>query len=98
MTGLKRHADRIWHVHFKDHDPKVAVQSRQEGWGGVESVGHGLFCELGKGDIEFPAILAQLKAMDYGGWIVVEQDVLPGMGSPRDSAMRNREYIRSIGL
>jgi inosose dehydratase len=98
LAGLKRHADRVWHVHFKDHDPAVAARSRREDWGGVESVGHGLFCELGKGDIDFPAILAELRAMNYGGWIVVEQDVLPGMGSPKESAARNREYLRSIGL
>jgi inosose dehydratase len=98
LSGLKRHADRIWHVHFKDHDPAVAARSRQEGWDGVTSVGHGLFCELGKGDVDFPAILAQLRAMNYGGWIVVEQDVLPGMGSPKESAARNRAYLRSIGL
>jgi inosose dehydratase len=32
------------------------------------------------------------------GWIVVEQDVLPGMGTPKESAQRNREYLKSIGL
>lgn len=98
LTGLRLHADRIWHVHFKDHDPAVAARSRAEGWDGVTSVGHGLFCELGKGDIDFPAILAELRAMGYSGWIVVEQDVLPGMGSPKESAGRNREYLQGIGL
>ncbi|MCS6827566.1 MAG: TIM barrel protein [Caldilinea sp.] len=98
LTGLKRHADRIWHVHFKDHDPVVARRARAEGWDAVTAVGHGLFCELGKGDIDFPAILTELKRMNYDGWIVVEQDVLPGMGSPKESAQRNRNYIRSIGL
>jgi inosose dehydratase len=98
LTGLKRHADRIWHVHFKDHNPAVAAQAKVEGWDAVTAVGHGLFCELGKGDVDFPAILAELKRMNYGGWIVVEQDVLPGMGSPKESAQRNRDYIRSIGL
>jgi len=28
----------------------------------------------------------------------VEQDVLPGMGSPKASAERNRAYLRTIGL
>jgi len=42
--------------------------------------------------------LAKLKELRYEGWIVVEQDVLPGMGSPRESAQRNRDYLRSIGL
>lgn len=98
LEGLNRHADRIWHVHFKDHEPNVAAQSRREGWNGVESVAHGVFCELGKGDIDFPAVLARLRELNYDGWIVVEQDVLPGMGSPRESAARNRAYLRGIGI
>ena len=98
VEGLQRHADRIWHVHFKDHDPKVAEQSRREGWDGVESVAHGVFCELGRGDVDFPAVLAKLNELNYQGWIVVEQDVLPGMGSPKASAQHNRDYLRSIGL
>ncbi|MDX1524323.1 MAG: TIM barrel protein [Anaerolineae bacterium] len=98
LDGLDKHADRIWHVHFKDHDPQVAAQSREAGWDGVLSVEHGVFCELGQGDIDFPAVLAKLKALNYEGWIVVEQDVLPGMGSPKASAQRNRDYLASIGL
>ncbi len=98
VEGLHRHADRIWHVHFKDHDPQVAEQSRREGWDGVESVAHGVFCELGRGDVDFPAVLAKLNELNYQGWIVVEQDVLPGMGSPKASAQHNRDYLHSIGL
>lgn len=98
VEGLQRHADRIWHVHFKDHEPLVAARSRQEEWNGVQSVAHGVFCELGRGDVHFPAILEQLRQRSYQGWIVVEQDVLPGMGSPKESASRNRAYLASIGL
>jgi inosose dehydratase len=98
LQGLARHADRIWHVHFKDHAPAVAEHTRREGLGGVEAVGLGVFCELGRGDVDFPAVLAQLGERGYDGWVVVEQDVLPGMGSPLESARRNREYLRSIGL
>ena len=64
----------------------------------MQSVEHGVFCELGKGSVNFPAVLAELQKMNYNGWIVVEQDVLPGMGSPKASAQRNRDYLRSIGL
>jgi len=98
LVGLQLHADRIWHVHFKDHAPRIAERSRLEGWNGLQSVEHGVFCELGQGDIDFPAILAKLNELNYQGWIVVEQDVLPGMGSPKASAQRNREYLRSIGV
>ena len=76
----------------------MAARAKAEELDAVTAVGLGLFCELGKGDVDFPAILAELKRMNYNGWIVVEQDVLPGMGSPKESAARNRAYIRSIGL
>lgn len=98
LAGLAQHADRVWHVHFKDHSPSVAEQSRANGWDYLESVRRGIFCELGRGAVDFPGIAAFLKERGYDGWIVVEQDVLPGMGSPKSSAQRNREYLRSIGL
>ena len=42
--------------------------------------------------------MKQLQELGYDGWGVVEQDVLPGMGSPKESARRNREYIRTLGV
>jgi inosose dehydratase len=98
VTGLKKHSDRIWHVHFKDCDPRVAQQSRAKEWDGPTSVGHGVFAELGKGEVDFPGVVRQLGTLRYDGWIVVEQDVLPGMGTPRESARRNRAYLASIGI
>lgn len=98
VEGIRQYADRIWHVHFKDHQPEVALQSRVQEWDGPTSVGHGIFCELGQGNVDFPAVLVTLKEIGYDGWIVVEQDVLPGMGTPKESAQRNRDYLRGIGL
>ncbi len=98
LSGLRKHYDRIWHVHFKDHSPAVAKQARASNWDYFEAVRQGIFCELGKGDVDFPAIAQFLKGCGYNGWIVVEQDVLPGMGSPKESAQRNRDYLKSIGL
>lgn len=97
-AAVREFGRRIWHVHFKDADPAVMDESRRLGWHGLESTRHGVFCELGRGCVDFPAVLAALRDIEYGGWIVVEQDVLPGMGAPRESARRNREYLRSIGL
>lgn len=98
LTGIRQFADRIQYVHFKDHDPEAARRSRLEGWDGPTSVGKGIFPELGRGDVDFPAVLKALEAVGYDGWIVVEQDVLPGLGTPLESARRNREYLRQIGL
>ena len=98
VAGLHAHQDRIWHVHFKDCHPAIAKRSHREGWDYFTSVRNGIFCELGKGEIDFPLVKAELEKIGYQGWIVVEQDVLPGMGSPRQSARRSREYLASLGL
>ena len=98
LQAITRYGKRIWHVHFKDCDPAVHAQSRQNDWDYFQSVKQGIFCELGKGKVQFSAVLEKLKALDYTGWIVVEQDVLPGMGSPLESAIRNRKFLSGIGL
>jgi inosose dehydratase len=98
ILGLQEHKDRIWHVHFKDCHPDIAERSRVEEWDYFTSVRNGIFCELGQGDIDFPLIKAALEKVGYDGWIVVEQDVLPGMGKPKESAQRNRDYLANIGL
>ena len=96
--AIREFGPRIWHVHFKDADPEVMAESRRLGWHGLEATGHGVFCELGRGCVDFPGVLAALRDVGYDGWIVVEQDILPGMGDPKSSAGRNREYLRSMGL
>jgi inosose dehydratase len=98
LEGLERFGSRIRHLHFKDCDPQVAEQARAGGWSYFEALKRGLFCELGRGAVDFVALRDWLRARHYGGWIVVEQDVLPGMGEPAESARRNREYLASIGL
>ena len=37
-----------------------------------------------------------MRDTGYRGYALVEQDVLPGMGTPEASARRNREFLRSI--
>ena len=98
MEGLSRFRERIWHVHFKDCDEVTALESRKKKWDYFESVRAGVFCELGKGSVDFPSITSELKAGGYEGWIVVEQDVLPGMGDPMNCAHRNRRYLEKLGL
>lgn len=98
LQALQKYQSRIWHVHFKDCQPDVAKRSREEKMDYFQSVGSGVFCELGKGAVDFQAIVDELTVQQYDDWIVVEQDVLPGMGDPKECAARNRAYIRSLGL
>jgi inosose dehydratase len=98
INALNRFGERIRHVHFKDCSPRIAGQARSEAWDYFKAVRHGIFCELGRGGVPFEAVVTWLRAHGYRGWIVVEQDILPGMGRPRESARRNRDYLNTIGL
>ena len=96
--ALEKYADRIWHIHFKDYNAGTGEASVKKKWNYFESVKQGVFCELGKGDVDFKAITDALRDRNYNGWIVVEQDVLPGMGNPRHYAKSNRIYLKTLGL
>ena len=98
VAVYERHASRVWHVHFKDCDLDVARRAREQGLGYLAAVRAQLFSQLGTGGVDFPAMVAALKRHSYNGWIVVEQDVFPGYGSPAESAARNRQYLRALGL
>lgn len=98
VEALKKYYNRIWHVHFKDFDPKVGQAAKENNYDYFKSVEQGVFCELGNGNVDFESIVAILNEKGYDGWIVVEQDVLPGMGSPKKCADHNRKYIKSLGL
>jgi inosose dehydratase len=96
LAGLERFKERIWYIHLKDCSQEVARESRERHWDYFESLRHGIFCELGRGCVPFPDVLRWLKNARYDGYVLVEQDVLPGMGAPKESALRNRQYLRSI--
>ncbi len=98
LDGLKKYGQRVWHFHFKDFQAEVGRRSAAENWDYFTAVRHGIFCELGQGSVNFPELIAELNRLGYTGWGVVEQDVLPGMGRPKESARRNREYLKSIHL
>ena len=95
---LRKYTSRIWHVHFKDFQPDVFARTRAESWDYSAAIRHGIFCELGNGCVDFPEVIGALRDANYRDWIVVEQDVLPGMGSPAESARNNREYLRGLGI
>lgn len=98
LRALEAYYSRIWHVHFKDFDPEVGKASLENAFDYFKSVEEGVFCELGKGNVDFQAIVQMLGRNGYDGWVVVEQDVLPGMGSPKICAANNRNFIKSLGL
>lgn len=99
VAFMRRHMDRIAYMHFKDIDPKVKADVIARRTGFYDACGQGIFCNLGKGDVDFPAVRQVLLDAGFGGWCTVEQDCDPTLDvRPMDDARANRDYLRSIGF
>ena len=99
VAFMRRHMPRISYMHFKDIDPGVKARAIAERTGFYEACGAGIFCTLGQGDVDFPAVRDLLVGADFNGWCTVEQDCDPTLaGDPLGDARANREYLASIGF
>ncbi|TMB65957.1 MAG: TIM barrel protein [Chloroflexi bacterium] len=96
VDAVKRFDERMWHVHFKDLHEDIAERARREGWDYFTAVRNGVFYGLGEGDIGFASVLGELRKQNYSGWIVVEDELPPGLGEPLESARRDRAYVRAL--
>jgi inosose dehydratase len=99
VAFMRRHMDRISYVHFKDIDPVVKADAIAKRTGFYDACGQGIFCNLGRGDVDFPAVRRLLLDHGFTGWCTVEQDCDPTLDvSPLDDARANRAYLQSIGF
>jgi inosose dehydratase len=101
LATLERWGDRINHVHIKDARRDV-IDRIVTGSMPVESIWQErAFCDLGDGDVPVAEILGRLKAMGYAGWLVVEQDIMPGPDDPdaaQAAQVANRAVLRANGF
>ncbi len=99
VAFMRRHIGRISYMHFKDIDPAVKARAIANRTGFYDACGQGIFCNLGKGDVDFPAVRNLLTAANFSGWCTVEQDCDPTLDvRPMDDARANREYLETIGF
>ena len=102
LRAIRDWGPRINHVHLKDVRRSVIDAVIREGGDMMQVWRRRAFCQLGTGDLDIDAILQALRARDYRGWLVVEQDVIPGPDSPADAAAidqgKNRAFLRARGL
>jgi inosose dehydratase len=98
LDALREYGTRIRYLHLKDCDPGIRDLAIKEKMDYFAAVAAGVFCELGQGGVDFPGVLNGMAQQGYDGWAVVEQDVLAAdLDAPRESAQRNREYLRKLG-
>ena len=99
VSFMKRHIDRISYMHFKDIDPNVKAAAIANRTGFYDACGKGIFCNLGQGDVDFPAVRQILLDAGFEGWCTVEQDCDPLLDPDTlGDARANRQYLKSIGF
>jgi inosose dehydratase len=81
---IRRHPERIAHIHTKDVRRPVFERVRAEGRSFLDGVLAGMFTAPGDGDLDFGPVMAALAAIGYGGWIVIEAEQDPKLADPRD--------------
>lgn len=102
VQALRDWGDRINHLHVKDVRMEVlrkVITDRA----GMEAVwSRGTFCELGTGDVDIEGFLSLVKDRGFSGWLVVEQDRIPGPDQPASDATeaqaRNRRFLEARGF
>ena len=75
-------SDRIKHVHLKDVDREVARRLGAREIGFKEACVEEAFRPLGEGDVDVARLLEILDRSNYGGWYVLEQDIMVGSEPP----------------
>ncbi|MBX3081030.1 MAG: TIM barrel protein [Anaerolineae bacterium] len=96
---IKDFGKRVNYLHFKDCSKEIAAKCRAEKKDYFEAVQAGVFCELGKGEVDFPGVVREVEKLGYDGWAIVEQDVMVAdLDAPKRISQANRDYLKSIGL
>lgn len=93
LGTLRRWRERVLHVHFKDVRPDVIRDIRDNDRSFLDAVVAGAFTVPGDGAIDFQAVTDELKAMGYGGWIVVEAEQDPAKAPPYEYSKKGYEHI-----
>ncbi|NJP95725.1 TIM barrel protein [Nonomuraea sp. FMUSA5-5] len=101
VAALRAWSERVGHVHIKDGDTAVLARALDDGVDLRELMGRGGFAPLGEGELDLPAVVRTLDEIGYAGWIVIEQDTLPGRRSVAQNIAdqaANRRKLKDLGL
>jgi inosose dehydratase len=101
-TAARDYRELIRHVHIKDCRTSVMDDVKREGKGLEEGLRRGVFCPLGEGDAGIDGVIDALRANEYAGWLVIEQDQFLRSTDTPESVLAgqrtNREYLSRLGI
>jgi inosose dehydratase len=97
---LRRWGSRVGYVHVKDVDPAALRRARDRILNYNDGIREGIFCPLGQGCVDFAEVFRLLHALNYNGWLIVEQDIIvddSGVAkSPVEAARISRTFLEKL--
>ena len=91
--AIVAYGPRLVHVHLKD----VRVEVVDRGLDFWTAIAAGVFCRLGEGAVGLPAVLDALDEIGYDGYATIEQDRVPGSGSPLEDLAASVRALEAAG-
>lgn len=91
---LRKHINRIVHVHLKDVREEVVKQVKENKLSFLQGVKLGTFTVPSDGCIDFEPLFKMLEEADYHGWMVVEAEQDPTLANPLEYAIKARRFIQ----
>ncbi len=99
VATLRRYADRLDYVHFKDIDPAVFEQVMNQKIRFFDACAKGVMCPIGRGSIDYAGIRAALNDIGYAGYITIEQERDPqNRSSILDDLAASRAFLSETGF
>lgn len=103
VEKYKKHAARVPYMQMKDIDPAVLKKMQDTKgtfWDGVTA---GIFCILGQGAVDYPALLGTMREMGFSGYATIEQDFDNKIDDeqkklmyPATCSMQSVQYLRKL--
>lgn len=102
VAALRDWGVRINHVHIKDAERAVMAGIQADGAPTTEIWSREAFPALGEGDLDVDGVLDELRRLNYQGWLVVEQDILPQTAErfarAAQDQVANRAFLSARGF
>ncbi len=87
VKAIERYHNRLLFLHIKDVEQLPAASSE-----GAKRPYR--FVELGRGQVDLPAVFGALKKVGFRGWAVIELDgTLDKSRTPKESAIISKKYV-----
>jgi inosose dehydratase len=95
LKVIREHPGRVAHVHCKDVRGATYDKVVRERASFLDGVLAGMFTVPGDGGLDYAQVMAELKRIDYSGWIVIEAEQDPALADPRTHAELGLRTLRA---